>query len=157
MEYFRCGDKIVLRLDPKDEITESIIKLAEKENISAAGVSGIGATDDFTVGVFDMKKGDYEKFFYNGNHEINVLTGNITEVNGKPYVHLHLSATGKGGKVVLIDSDAPEKYTNRLKTKFDCLTIFQIEGLRKALHRDNVNAIAITNENLATAITDILR
>ena len=100
MEYFRCGDKIVLRLDPKDEITESIIKLAEKENISAAGVSGIGATDDFTVGVFDMKKGDYEKFFYNGNHEINVLTGNITEVNGKPYVHLHLSATGKGGKVV---------------------------------------------------------
>ena len=63
----------------------------------------------------------------------------------------------KAVKVVLIDVEAPEKYTNRLKTKFDCLPIFQIEGLRKALHRDNVNAIAITNENLAKAISDILR
>ena len=63
-------------------------------------MSGIGATDDFTVGVFDIAKKEYEKFVFSGNHEINALDGNITEKDGKPYIHLHITATGKGGKVV---------------------------------------------------------
>ena len=63
----------------------------------------------------------------------------------------------KLAKLVLIDADAPEKYSSRLENKFDSLPIFRLDGLRKALHRDNVNAVAITNENLANAIIDILR
>ena len=100
MEYKRYDDKIVLRLDKGDEITESVIKVAEKENIGAGSVSGIGATDDFTVGVFDINKSDYEKYSYCGNHEITALIGNITTMHNKPYVHLHLTAAGKSGKTV---------------------------------------------------------
>ncbi|MEG9430188.1 MAG: DUF296 domain-containing protein [Christensenellaceae bacterium] len=100
MEYKRYGGVIALRLDKGDDITESVYKVAEKEGVKAAKVSGIGATDDFTVGVFDIAKKEYEKFVFNGNHEINALDGNITEKDGKPYIHLHITATGKGGKVV---------------------------------------------------------
>lgn len=100
MEYKRYGGVIALRLDKGDDITESVYKVAEKEGVKAAKVSGIGATDDFTVGVFDIAKKEYEKFVFSGNHEINALDGNITEKDGKPYIHLHLTATGKGGKVV---------------------------------------------------------
>ena len=63
----------------------------------------------------------------------------------------------KSAKIVLIDTEAPEKYTARLQTKFSSLPLFRIEGLRKALHRENVNAVAIVNENLAQAILNILR
>lgn len=100
MEYKRYGGVIALRLDKGDDITESVYKVAEKEGVKAAKVSGIGATDDFTVGVFDIAKKEYEKFVFSGNHEINALDGNITEKDGKPYIHLHITATGKGGKVV---------------------------------------------------------
>lgn len=100
MEYKRYGGVIALRLDKGDDITESVYTVAEKEGVKAAKVSGIGATDDFTVGVFDIAKKEYEKFDFSGNHEINALDGNITEKDGKPYIHLHLTATGKGGKVV---------------------------------------------------------
>lgn len=100
MEYKRYGSVIALRLDKGDDITESVYKIAEKEGVKAAKVSGIGATDNFTVGVFDIAKKEYEKFVFNGNHEINALTGNMTEKDGKPYIHLHITATGKDCKVV---------------------------------------------------------
>jgi len=99
MEYKRFGDKIVLRLDKGDEITESVISVAQKEGVSLAEISGIGATDDFTVGVFDMAKSVYDSFSYNGNHEITSLTGNITEMNGKTYQHIHITCAGKNGFV----------------------------------------------------------
>ena len=76
------------------------VRIAKKENVGLASVNGIGATDDFTVGVFDLQKSEYEKIKYIGNHEINVLTGNVTEKDGAPYIHLHITCTGKDGKVV---------------------------------------------------------
>ena len=100
MEYKKFGDKIYLRLDKGDDITESVFKVAKAEGVKAAQVSGIGATDDFTVGVFDVAKKKYNEYVFNGNHEINALTGNITEKDGKPYIHLHITATGDGCKVV---------------------------------------------------------
>ena len=100
MDYKRYKNFIALRLDKGDDIAECIYKVAESERIKSAKVSGIGATDNFTVGVFDIKKKEYEKFDFCGNHEINALTGNITEKDGKPYIHLHVTATGSGGKVV---------------------------------------------------------
>jgi hypothetical protein len=63
----------------------------------------------------------------------------------------------RSAKLLLIDSGAPEKYVARVEKRFNCLPTFKLEGLREALHRDNVNAVAITNESLANAIIDILR
>lgn len=100
MEYKRFDNVITLRLDKGDDIAESVYRVAEKEGVKAGKVSGIGATDNFTVGVFDILKKGYERFDFRDNHEINALTGNITEKDGKPYIHLHITATGKDCKVV---------------------------------------------------------
>lgn len=96
MEYKRYNDKIILRLDVNDEITECVKEVALKERITAANVNGIGATADFTIGIFNLKSGEYDKYSYSGNHEITSLTGNISEVDGNPYVHLHITAAGDG-------------------------------------------------------------
>ncbi|MBO4594915.1 MAG: DNA-binding protein [Clostridia bacterium] len=100
MEYKRYGDKIFLRLNKGEEIVESVRAAASAENITAGSLSGIGATDDFTVGVFDINKKAYEEFSFSGNHEITALVGNISFADGKPYVHLHITCAGKGGNVV---------------------------------------------------------
>ena len=100
MKYKRFDDTIVLRLEAGEDINGSLMSLAQKEKITLASVSGIGATDDFTVGVFDIESKDYNKKHYTGNHEITSLTGNITEMNGAPYVHLHITCAGKDGNIV---------------------------------------------------------
>ena len=100
MYYKQYGDKTVVRLDKDDEIIESIKTVASELSIKTAFFSAIGATDDFTVGVFDLEKGDYERFSYSGNHEILDLSGNITSADNKPYVHAHITCAGKGGNTV---------------------------------------------------------
>ena len=100
MEYKRFGDRIALRLDKGDEILSSFLKIAEKENIKAACFTGIGATDNFTVGIFSLEKQTYEAYTFTGNHEITSLTGNITFVDNKPYVHAHITCAGEDAKVI---------------------------------------------------------
>ena len=100
MEYRRFGNTVVLRLNKGDEITESIMKTAKEENIRLASVSGIGGTDNFTVGVFDTEKQAYDRFHCTGTHEITSLAGNITTMNGEIYTHLHMNCAGNDGKIV---------------------------------------------------------
>lgn len=60
-------------------------------------------------------------------------------------------------KVVLIDADAPQKYAERLKSKIKTCPTFIARDLKGALHKDNVYAVAITNEGLANAVIELLR
>ena len=100
MEYKAYRDTIAIRLDKGDEITESVLSVAEKEKISAGYITGIGAVDHLEVGVFDLEKKGYEKFEFFGNREINNLTGNLTVKDNKPYLHLHVTCAGKNDEIV---------------------------------------------------------
>ncbi len=100
MEYRRYGDFIAVRLDKNDEITECVMNVAKAEKISAGTVSGIGATDNFTVGVFNTESKEYEKYFFDTNHEITNLSGNISTMNNEEYVHLHITCAGKNASIV---------------------------------------------------------
>ena len=100
MDYRRFGDRIVVRLDCGDEIIASLKEIAIKENIRLAEVSGIGATDHFTVGVFNLEKRAYDTAAFDGNHEITALCGNINTMNDETYNHVHITCAGNGGNVV---------------------------------------------------------
>ena len=100
MEYRIFNETIVIRLDKGDKIAECLLSLARKEGVSLASVSGIGATDDFEIGVFDLEKSDYDRVRFTGNHEITSLFGNLTTKDGSPYLHLHITCAGPGGKIV---------------------------------------------------------
>lgn len=100
MKYKVTDDTILVRLDVGEEIQAQLLKIAEAENISYAAVSGIGATDAFTVGVFDLDKKDYDRLDFSGNHEITALCGSLTRMNGQPYVHLHINCANSKGQLV---------------------------------------------------------
>ena len=100
MDTRRFGETLIVRLDPGDEICASMLKLAAREGIALAEISGIGATDDMDVGVFDVGKKDYEVYHFDGSREITSLIGTLTTKDGRPYQHLHITAAGPGGVVV---------------------------------------------------------
>ena len=99
MEYRRFNDTVILRIDRGEEIIETVKKVAEQEHIRLASVEALGATDDFTVGVYDLAAKRYDQKTFSGPHEIVSLTGTITEKDGAVYQHLHLSAANASCEV----------------------------------------------------------
>ena len=68
MEYRRFGNDIAVRLDRGEEVLDRLKKVCLAEGVKVASVSAIGATDDFTVGVLDVKAHKYLSNNYNGTH-----------------------------------------------------------------------------------------
>ena len=99
MEYRRFGDKIVVRIDRGEEILEQLKELARRENITLASVTALGATNDFTVGVYKVEEQRYYANEFRGNFEIVSLTGTINTMDGAFYTHLHMSAGNDKGEV----------------------------------------------------------
>ncbi len=100
MEYRRFQDTIILRLDPGEEICERLLAVAGEEDIRLAQISGLGAVKAFTTGVFNTVEKKYYANDFSGPYEITSLTGTLTQMDGKPYLHVHMSAGDSEGKVV---------------------------------------------------------
>ena len=99
MEYRRFNNTIIARIDKGEEILENIKNIALKENIKLASVSALGATNEFTVGVFKVDEKKYYSNEFKGNFEIVSLTGTINTMNSEFYTHIHMSAGNDKGEV----------------------------------------------------------
>lgn len=99
MEYKVYGDDIVLRLDPGDKIAESLLVLAEKENIQAASVVGLGATDDVKFGIMDLNAKEYTEMHLKKPMEITMFMGNLTRKDGEAYLYSHINLGDVEGNV----------------------------------------------------------
>lgn len=99
MEYKRFDKDIVVRIDKGEEILEKIKEVTIRENIKLATVTALGATNEFTVGVFKTEEKKYYSNSFQGDFEIVSLTGSINTMNDKFYTHIHMSAGDEKGNV----------------------------------------------------------
>lgn len=91
MEIKQFGNKFIVRIDKGEEIAESLKSVCQKNNIVLGTISGIGATNDVTVGLFDTETKKYHSRRMQGNFEIASLSGNVSTMNGETYLHLHIA------------------------------------------------------------------
>ena len=89
MQYRQFGNTWMLRIDNGEEIMESLAAMCEEEGILLAQVNAIGASDRAVVGVYDLQEQQYHREELDGFMEIAGLSGSVTAMNGKPYIHLH--------------------------------------------------------------------
>ncbi len=99
MEYKRFENTIIARIDKGEEILEKIKEIALSENIKLANINALGATNDFTVGVFKTEEKKYYANEFKGDFEIVSLTGTINTMNDEFYTHIHMSAGNEKGEV----------------------------------------------------------
>lgn len=100
MDYRRFKNTIIVcRIDKGEEVLEKIKEIALKENIKLANITALGATNDFTVGVFKTEEKKYYSNEFRGDFEIVSLTGTINTMNGEFYTHIHMSAGNDKGEV----------------------------------------------------------
>lgn len=91
MEYKRFGEKLVLRIDRGEDIVTKLKELCALENISLGSVSGIGAVMETEIGIFNVDTKEYFSKKVEGLYEVSNLTGNISQMNGETYLHLHIT------------------------------------------------------------------
>ncbi|MEJ6951215.1 PPC domain-containing DNA-binding protein [Natronospora cellulosivora (SeqCode)] len=89
MEYKKFANKYVIRMDKGEEIISTLKKFCEENQISLGRVSGIGAVNKASIGLFETKTKEYHSLELSGDHEITSLSGNISKMDGEVYLHLH--------------------------------------------------------------------
>jgi hypothetical protein len=91
MKYFVLGPTYIIRLDAGEKIVESLLALCERDQIGAGFFNGLGAVAGAEIGHFDPASNAYEWMALSGPYEIVSLSGNITKVDGKPFIHAHIA------------------------------------------------------------------
>ena len=84
-----------LRLDAGEEIVASLQRFAAERGIRAGLISGLGAVGETELGFFVRATGTYTTRTFAGEHEIGVLTGNLSELDGEPFPHCHIVIAGE--------------------------------------------------------------
>lgn len=86
MEHTHESDKIVVRLDPGDEVLESLRSLRDELQIESGFMMGIGAVDRATLGHYDVETQSYSEETFTGQFEVTAFNGNI----GPDKIHAHI-------------------------------------------------------------------
>lgn len=129
MEHLNLGDVQIIRLDPGEEIIQSLEAFCVKNKIESGRVMGIGAIRDTKIGYFDLALGDYKERFIPGDLELTSLMGNISMMDGAAFLHLHITATDSdfnmtGGHLIsaIVSATAEifvEVFDERIERKLD--------------------------------------
>ena len=91
MKFKKIGSKWIVRIDKGEEIVETLKQFCKDNKIKLGTISGIGATDRVTIGLFNTKNKQYHSQELIGDYEITNLSGNVSTMNDEIYLHLHIS------------------------------------------------------------------
>jgi len=83
-----------LTIDGGEEIVATLQAFAIAHDIRAGLISGLGAVGETTLGFFVRSTREYVSRTFTGEHEIGVLTGNFSELDGAPFPHCHIVIAG---------------------------------------------------------------
>ena len=86
MEYTETDEAIVVRLDPGDEVLDSLATIREAADVSGGFFTGIGAVDRATLGHYDTDTEEYTEETFEGQFEVTAFSGNI----GPDKIHAHI-------------------------------------------------------------------
>jgi len=131
-------NQYLLRIEPNEEVFESLINFAEKNKIKSGFFYGIGACKECEIGRYNEKKKDYDWFKFKKQLEIASLIGNLTLKENHLYLHIHAALGDKNLKTIsghlrkLVIFPTCEimffAFNSKIERKYDQLTnLFLIE------------------------------
>lgn len=89
MRYETIEDGYWLRLEAGEAVMPELLQFLEQKKVGAGFISGIGALRDVTLGYFHLSEKEYRRHHFNEIVELVSFSGNITLVDGKPFIHAH--------------------------------------------------------------------
>src|SRR5262245_44952057 len=90
----------LIRLDPGDEIPRDVLAEAAALGVRTASVAGIGAIDRAVIALYDLKQRRYIETVLEEELELASLQGNLTRVDGAPFLHAHVVLSRRDGQAL---------------------------------------------------------
>lgn len=91
--YPETTDRFILSLDNHVSVMEALTDFCSKQKIKAGTISGLGAINLATFRFLNPATKQYVDKTFEEQMEITNLTGNISVKDGKPYLHVHITAS----------------------------------------------------------------
>ncbi len=89
MTHKQFGNKYIVRVEKGEELVVALKDFCRDKDIKLGVVSGLGAADKITLGLFKTKTKEYAPKELSGDFELTAVLGNISRMNGEVYLHLH--------------------------------------------------------------------
>lgn len=91
-KYRQIDNKYIVSIDNHTEIADALLSFCSEMGIKSGSISGIGAIDSMTLRFFNPATKKYVDKQFNEQMEIASLLGNVSSLDGKTYLHLHIVA-----------------------------------------------------------------
>ena len=89
MQTRDCGSGYLIRLEIGEEIIAAVTAFVRRKRIKSGWLLGLGAVDNAVLGVYDLKRREYDKRTFKPIHELINLTGDISWLGKDPVLHVH--------------------------------------------------------------------
>ncbi|WP_211229704.1 PPC domain-containing DNA-binding protein [Olivibacter sitiensis] len=81
----------IVSVQDKSSILDALTDFVVTQKIQAGQITGIGAVNEATLRFFNPETKKYVDKTFQEQMEVSNLSGNISEVEGKPMLHLHIT------------------------------------------------------------------
>ncbi|MDY6384515.1 MAG: PPC domain-containing DNA-binding protein [Bacteroidales bacterium] len=88
-KFIQDGDKFIISIDNHQEIMSALAAFCQEQGILAGEVHGIGAVNKATLRFLNPVTKKYVDKTFEEQMEASSLVGNISEKDGKVYLHVH--------------------------------------------------------------------
>ena len=89
MKFTKSSNSFVIRLVKGEEIVEALVNFCSQNAVKSGYFWAIGAVDSAKIGFYDLNKKEFNFKKFNAPYEIASLIGNISQVDGGPFLHIH--------------------------------------------------------------------
>lgn len=89
MEFKKLGDYFLLRMDRGERVRNTLDGFLQQQGVASGYLQGIGALEQVELGYYSIPDRRYLQRTMPGVYELLSLSGNITTVDGQPFVHAH--------------------------------------------------------------------
>jgi predicted DNA-binding protein with PD1-like motif len=93
-------NQYLLRIEPNEEVFETLSKFVERNKIRSGFFYGIGACKECEIGRYNEQKKAYDWFKFKKQLEIASLIGNLASKENHLYFHIHASLGDKNLKTI---------------------------------------------------------
>lgn len=94
IQYKKAGTSYVLVLRPGDKLVDSLKAFQEKEKLPSAHLVGLGFVKNSRIGFYSGEQKKYQEKAFPEPMELASLTGSLSWVDGKPWIHCHAVLSG---------------------------------------------------------------
>ncbi len=94
MKTLTFSSGILIKLERGEEVTAALQGFLAENQIAAGTITGLGGVSNAELGFYDLASRIYQRTTIAGNLELVSYQGNITVVDGAPFIHAHALVSG---------------------------------------------------------------